>query len=456
MEYKDVKVRVNFGERTGLDLIKTKFGFFNSGYVPVDRWLRDVDLLEPLRPPSVRYEIGWGMGNGAGGLFGNKAYPQEWDAPAVRGTADSFTICTGEIDRFVDSLNQRGILPFLICCYTPQVLQPDGGDYTSVPSDITKWRVVTEAFARHFAESRRKVGYYELWNEPDLDVFFRGSKEQFFEIYRQGVLGIRAGDPAAKVGGPALSVHLAWAADFVSFVKEEKLPLDFLSFHMFGNRQSHFLDVYRGLLRDSYFEETKLILSEYNPLSAQTHGSDFCDGGEIETHRMAPKVLHAMKYFLAYPELTQVHWAQFNDPEVYGPTADRCGVISTLGQKKAAYHAFYLYARMPVKGCRLTVDDESVEGLSAAEDGKAGILLWNNSPQEKWITISLKGAEAVSGWQLYRIDREHGRFAGGRGEELEPQVQNCGPGKWEGTLPGEGVICLLSERKEEENGESDR
>ena len=45
---------------------------------------------------------------------------------------------------------------------------------------------------------------WELWNEPDI-FYWRGTPEQFHELYRVTVEGVRSVLPTAKVGGPAVT-----------------------------------------------------------------------------------------------------------------------------------------------------------------------------------------------------------------------------------------------------------
>lgn len=438
------EIFADFGKPRENNLVKNKFGFFNSAYVPVERFVRDAGKLAALRPASLRYEIGWGMGDTPTVLHGNQASPQEYDAPAIVGSpSEPMLRSTADIDAFVDALNERNIEPFLICCYSPIIFQPPAGNYTSCPVNLQGWRLLCQQYAEHFAASGRRVGYYELWNEPDLDVFWTGTADAFFEVYRHGALGIRAGDPFAQLGGPALSLNIEWATQFLQFVKAHSLPLDFLSFHMFGNRQDHFLQEYRTLLQsDPYFTNTRLVLSEYHPFSAQTHGSDFCAGGLVEQPGFAPIALSALRKFLDCLDLVMVNWAQFNDPEVFGPTADRCGVVDVDGKCKAAYYAFWLYAQMPEARFSLDGETDSVEGFASCDEHRVSLLLWNRSqtPQKillHWKNMPFTPQKAT----LHRIDDNHPDDAGHL-HALSATGLNLNKAEWVASLPAAGTVYL--------------
>ena len=42
---------------------------------------------------------------------------------------------------------------------------------------------------------------FEVWNEPNI-VFWAGTQDQYFELYRQSALAIKSVDKRLQVGGP--------------------------------------------------------------------------------------------------------------------------------------------------------------------------------------------------------------------------------------------------------------
>ncbi|MGC3988981.1 MAG: hypothetical protein QM796_04710 [Chthoniobacteraceae bacterium] len=104
--------------------------------------------------------------------------------------------------------------------------------------------------------------YFEVWNEPNLAPFFRGTKSEYFELYRVTVQGLKTIDPGLRVGGPATSNFVpdarfdgetedtnchkvvtgaaeinaldwqpVWVRQFLAYCEREKLPVDFVSCH---------------------------------------------------------------------------------------------------------------------------------------------------------------------------------------------------------------------------------
>ena len=43
----------------------------------------------------------------------------------------------------------------------------------------------------------------EVWNEPNHHCFFRGTRQEYFELYEHTVSALHTVDPRFRVGGPA-------------------------------------------------------------------------------------------------------------------------------------------------------------------------------------------------------------------------------------------------------------
>jgi len=131
----------------------------------------------------------------------------------------------------------------------------------SPPKDYGKWAGLVRAFTEHcvarYGADEVEKWYFEVWNEPNLDGFFKnGTQQQYFELYKITALMIKRIDPKLRVGGPttsnfdlderALKAALAsgkpydpfklpwrpiWIEDFLAYCKANNLPVDFISTH---------------------------------------------------------------------------------------------------------------------------------------------------------------------------------------------------------------------------------
>jgi xylan 1,4-beta-xylosidase len=77
--------------------------------------------------------------------------------------------------------------------------------------------------------------YFEVWNEPNLD-FWAGEPKQatYWQLYDHTARALKLVSPRLRVGGPA-TAQAAWADAFIQHCAENKVPVDFVSSHVYGN-----------------------------------------------------------------------------------------------------------------------------------------------------------------------------------------------------------------------------
>lgn len=106
------------------------------------------------------------------------------------------------------------------------------------PKDWDKWSGLITAFARHlerrFGAAEVRKWRFEIWNEPNLDGFWKdGNQEAYFKLYDVTANAIKGVDPALKVGGPA-TAGAAWVPEFLAHAKTAGVPVDFVTTHTYG------------------------------------------------------------------------------------------------------------------------------------------------------------------------------------------------------------------------------
>jgi hypothetical protein len=120
---------------------------------------------------------------------------------------------------------------------------------------------------------RYGIRYWEIWNAPDSKQFWSGSPADYYRLYERTAQAIQAADPAALVGGPALSKPLIagdYREKFIDFVRLNRLPLDFFSWHFYAvdsNDPYVFVTIARQLriiLDARGFGSAKNVLDEWN------------------------------------------------------------------------------------------------------------------------------------------------------------------------------------------------
>ena len=153
------------------------------------------------------------------------------------------------IDVLYDYILSIGMKPFVELGFMPQALASGKrtifwwkGNVTP-PKDYNKWGGLIRNLAQHFTErygpDEVKTWYFEVWNEPNLTpVFWTGTQEEYFKLYKYSVNAIKSVNKEYRVGGPA-TAGAAWEVDMINFCKKNNLPLDFISTHSYGVRQGY-------------------------------------------------------------------------------------------------------------------------------------------------------------------------------------------------------------------------
>ena len=145
------------------------------------------------------------------------------------------------------------------------------------PADFKKWARICEHIIMHYNEGwangfHMDIEYWEIWNEPDNDIFngdnqcWKGTKEQFFELYRVASIYLKEKFPHLKIGGyassgfyaltntfikaanssPRKEYFLEFFEDFLAYSKKNGCILDFFSWHSYASVERNV--VYRIML----------------------------------------------------------------------------------------------------------------------------------------------------------------------------------------------------------------
>lgn len=159
-----------------------------------------------------------------------------------------------QIARVYDNLLEIGVRPFVELGFMPKILASGKrkcffeykGNVT-MPKSIEEWSDFITQFINFLIDryGREEIAqwYFEVWNEPNLIAFFSGSKKDYFRLYEATARAIKNIEPRIKVGGPA-TANCAWIEEFVSFVKDNDIPCDFISTHQYaGDPLGHVIKV---------------------------------------------------------------------------------------------------------------------------------------------------------------------------------------------------------------------
>jgi len=154
------------------------------------------------------------------------------------------------IDELYDFLHGIGMKPFVELGFMPNGLASGSktifwwkGNVTP-PRDMNQWADFIRAFVLHeqerYGDAEVRTWYFEVWNEPNLDGFWAGTQQQYFDLYAATAHAIKSVSQDYRVGGPA-TAGCGWVPEFIHFCDTNHAPVDFISTHTYGV-ESGFLD----------------------------------------------------------------------------------------------------------------------------------------------------------------------------------------------------------------------
>jgi xylan 1,4-beta-xylosidase len=196
------------------------------------------------------------------------------------------------VDQIYDGLLANGVKPFVELSFMPKKLAAKEAIHAfwykqnvSPPKDWDKWDSLITEFAKHLVDrygmDEVSQWYFEVWNEPNLDFWAGDPKQEtYWQLYDHTARALKQVSPRLRVGGPS-TAQAAWADAFIRHCAEGKVPVDFVSSHVYGNDKAQ--DVFKtdeqiprdrmvcravkkvhDQIRSSVMPNLPLIWSEYN------------------------------------------------------------------------------------------------------------------------------------------------------------------------------------------------
>ena len=145
-----------------------------------------------------------------------------------------------QVANVFDNVLKCGMKPFVELSFMPKALASGkkvGLRYRNnitMPKNMDRWCDLIEKFIcflfERYGKEEVRTWYFEVWNEPDLPIFFKGSQKDYFKLYGATAKTIKKIDPQLRVGGPSTSA-CRWVAEFKEHCEKNDIPYDFLTTH---------------------------------------------------------------------------------------------------------------------------------------------------------------------------------------------------------------------------------
>ncbi|EQB97867.1 GH39 family glycosyl hydrolase [Photorhabdus temperata] len=116
-----------------------------------------------------------------------------------------------------------------------------GGGH-EIPQDFDIYATLVGTLVNRYAlnyakiDLPRKITYWQVWNEPDLSIFWNSDDpKKYYELYEKVARIIKSVDPSVKVGSAGIvfvnNALESYVDGFLRYCKDNDVPLDFFSWH---------------------------------------------------------------------------------------------------------------------------------------------------------------------------------------------------------------------------------
>ena len=318
------------------------------------------------------------------------------------------------IDMVMDYYLELGIRPFLELGFMPGAMASGGqtvfywkGNVTP-PKDYSYWSDMVKALLVHLIDryGREEVLQWpvEVWNEPNLDSFWKDADmEEYFRLYRHSALAVKEVDADFRVGGPAICGvnDKVWMKAFLEYVRENGLPLDFVTRHhytieppdktgRYAYAKLHDLDMSFNEL-----ESTRHIVDSFPEYKGmEIHITEFntayVPDAPIHDTNLNAAFTAAMLARLGDSHASYSYWTFgdiFEEKDVpFTPFHGGFGMVANGGIPKPTFWTFAFYKKL--SGICVHKSENAVI-VQMPGGGYRGVL-WNADPEYSGNSLSLK------------------------------------------------------------------
>jgi xylan 1,4-beta-xylosidase len=302
------------------------------------------------------------------------------------------------IDALYDYLLSLGMTPFVELAFMPAALASGTqtvfwwkGNVTP-PKSHARWEALVRELVQHwtgrYGRDEVRKWYFEVWNEPNLNAFWAGSRADYFKLYKSAAAGVKCVCDDYRVGGPATARH-DWVPEMIRWCRKSGTPLDFVSTHTYGisNELDEFATAETFLLPDPgpIIEGMRRVRKQVDASATaklELHYTEWSSSSSArdplhDSYVTAPYILSRIKRVegcvdsMSYWTFTDI----FEEPGIAPtPLHGGFGLMNLQGLMKPAFFAFQFLNRLGETELKCDDPDAWV-----CRDGRGGVqaLLYN-------------------------------------------------------------------------------
>lgn len=379
-----------------------------------------VDLSTYYKELGIKYvrlnDVAWTF---ADALNINYVFPRFEDDPDQPRNYDFF-----ETDWYLKSIKALGIE--VIYGLSPTAEYPKlPPRHTNPPNDYEKWAKICVNIIRHYNGGwangyHYNIKYWEIWNEPDIPMFWTGTPEEYYRLYETATNAIKSYDAKVKVGGPVLASHLAFLEGFLRYCRDHKVPVDFVPWHIYSTQASAIswkAAKIREMLNKYGFSKAESVLDEwsYYPGNWGQHTDinavgdpKYVDGVAKEVQGAAGAAFDAATLILLQDSPVDI--ANF----YHGTTVMLWGMFNDHGVPEKTYYTFKAFKYLLETPDRVRTERSDVSALTAIaglshDKAQATLMVSNYGSACNRYNMRFKNLPWKNGatYDKYVLDKDH-------------------------------------------------
>ncbi|WP_313638542.1 GH39 family glycosyl hydrolase [Paenibacillus sp.] len=281
------------------------------------------------------------------------------------------------VGQLIDFIRSIGLRPYIEFGFMPKDLASSEFSFfykksnLSKPKDLGKWRKLVEQLLlfckNRYGEEEMKHWYFACWNEPDLQIFWADTFEDYGEMYIQTYQAVKVSCPKFQMGGPDLFSETvyqeSWLDHYLDFCITNHCIPDFISFHSYPVRiiEQPLIDKpisWIHLSNDNYLNETiHLLKDKLKAKLSQLPDVHVTEWNSTPFHRdltndTCYKAAYIVKNVLEnLDELQSLAYWSLTDlleelPPAEEPFHGGLGLITSNGIQKPGYYAYELLGKL--------------------------------------------------------------------------------------------------------------
>ena len=335
-------------------------------------------------------------------------------------------------NKYLDNIRRAGTEIFF---RLGQTIEHGPKKYGSLPpKDYAKWARICEHVIRHYNEgwgwgldnahttvnvawsNQFNIVYWEIWNEPDLDPAdvglpknprcWGGTVTNFFNFYETAAKHLKGRFPGLKIGGPALCGNMRWAERFLAYCRDNAVPLDFFSWHIYATEPKRIADradATRKLMDKYGFRKSESILNEWNYVKGWV--DDWLYSLEVESGSLNQKCAAFIMATMVDCQSKPVDMLMFYDARLNSGMNSMFSRPSLLPMK--GYYPFYAWSKLADHGTQVAC--RVVEGRGKASDANTGTVFKseNGKPIGSFRAVAAKGKDGSGALIIARYSEDN-------------------------------------------------